>query len=100
MAIVDMALMTSFSEGSPQFIKEAMACNLPIVSTDVGDVKEIIQKTEGCYICKNEPEDVAKKIELALDFAKKTTGREKIQHLDNRIIAEKIIQVYQNVLNG
>lgn len=39
----DAVLMTSFSEGSPQFIKEAMACNCPIVSVDVGDVKAVIR---------------------------------------------------------
>lgn len=40
-------LMTSYSEGSPQIIKEAMACNCPIVSTDVGDVEQVLQNTEG-----------------------------------------------------
>ncbi|KKK52933.1 hypothetical protein LCGC14_3099900, partial [marine sediment metagenome] len=37
----DLALMTSYSEGSPQFIKEALACNCPIISTNVGDVQEL-----------------------------------------------------------
>ena len=40
---VDVAVMTSFSEGSPQFIKEAMASNCPIISVDVGDVKSIVK---------------------------------------------------------
>ena len=39
MNFVNVCILTSFSEGSPQFIKEAMACNRPIVSVDVGDVK-------------------------------------------------------------
>ena len=42
---VDCLILTSFHEGSPNVIKEAMACNLPIVSTKVGDVEEIINKT-------------------------------------------------------
>jgi teichuronic acid biosynthesis glycosyltransferase TuaC len=93
-------VMTSFSEGSPQIIKEAMACNIPIVSTDVGDVKEVIGATEGCYICSYDPKDVAKKIKLALAFGKRTNGREKIKHLDNKVIAERIMNVYKSVLKN
>jgi len=53
-----------------------MACNLPIVSTDFGDVKEVIGNTEGCYITSFDPKDVAEKIGMALDFGKRTNGRE------------------------
>ncbi len=100
MNAVDLCLMVSKSEGSPQFIKEAMACNCPIVSTDVGDVKEVIGKTKGCYICSYDPEDVADKIKKALDFGKRTDGREKIKYLDEKIIAEKVIGVYNKVLGN
>jgi len=96
----DVALMTSFAEGSPQFIKEAAACICPIVSTDVGDVKEIIKNTEGCYICSDDPRDVAEKIIKALDFGKRTNGRENIKHLDEKLISKKIIAVYNKVLNN
>ena len=48
MNAVDAVLMTSFTEGSPQFIKEAMATGCPIVSTDVGDVKEMIMNVNNC----------------------------------------------------
>lgn len=98
--LADLLLLTSFSEGSPNVIKEAMACNLPIVSTDVGDVREVVGNTAGCYITSFEPGDVAEKIKKALEFGKKTNGRENIKHLDNKIIAEKIIRVYQQVING
>jgi len=95
-------LLTSFSEGSPQIIKEAMACNCPIVATDVGDIKEIISGTEGCYITSFDSHDVATKIKMAIEFSKtkgRTNGREKIQHLDNKLIAEKIINIYKKVLH-
>ena len=64
----DLILLTSLWEGTPNVIKEAMACNIPIVTTDVGDVKEIIGKTEGCYITSFDPQDIALKIQLALGF--------------------------------
>lgn len=94
----DVLVLTSKLEGSPNLIKEAMACNCPIVSTDVGDVKEIVGKLDGCYICSYDPGDVAAKIKKTLDFGKRTIGREKIRHLDEKIIAQKIIEVYNNVL--
>ncbi len=91
-------VLTSFNEGSPNVIKEAMACNIPIVSTDVGDVKEVIGNTEGCYIASFEPEDVAEKIKQAMKFGRRTTGRQDIPYLRSDIIAKKIIEIYKKVL--
>lgn len=93
----DVLLLTSVSEGSPQVIKEAMACNCPIVATDVGDIRQIISNTEGCYITSFNPSDVAEKIKLALKFNKRTNGRNTIKHLDTQVIALKILELYQQV---
>ena len=98
MSAADVLVLTSLWEGSPNVIKEAMACNCPIVSTDVGDVKEVISDTKGCYITSFEPEDVAKKLQIALDFGKRTNGREKILQLDDNIIAECLMEVYESVI--
>ncbi len=98
-------VLTSYHEGSPNVIKEAMACNIPIVSTDVGDVEEVIGNTEGCYITTFEPEDVADKIKMALEFAKtkgRTKGRERLVELglDSETVAKKIISIYEKVLKN
>jgi teichuronic acid biosynthesis glycosyltransferase TuaC len=96
----DLLLLTSLSEGSPNVIKEAMACNCPIVATDVGDIREVIGDTAGCYVTSFDPLDVAEKIRMALDFGQRTLGREKIGHLDNQLIADQILEVYREVLAG
>ena len=96
----DCLLMTSFTEGSPQVIKEAMACGCPIVSVDVGDVKEITSGIDGCYIAERTPEDIAEKLKLALNFNGKTQGRQRIIDLglDNESIAKRLICIYENIL--
>jgi len=99
MNAVDAVLMTSFSEGSPQFIKEAMACSTPIVSTDVGDVKDIIKNTDGCFIVNDNEEDTSIGIVNALKFDSKTNGRANIQHMNNLIVASNLRALYKSILN-
>ncbi len=100
MNAVDVCLMTSFTEGSPQFIKEAMACNCPIVSTDVGDVSSVISGVEGCYISSYDPKDVANKISLAIEKNSRTNGKNKIEimKLDSNNIAKRIVEIYKKVV--
>jgi len=100
MNAVDVALMTSFTEGSPQFIKEVMACNCPVVSVPVGDVPEMVKGVDGCFLSTYEPADVALKLSQAFDFGKRTEGRQKIidLQLDSEKVASKILDVYHAVL--
>ncbi|MBM3405368.1 MAG: glycosyltransferase family 4 protein [Bacteroidetes bacterium] len=93
----DVVLMTSRWEGSPNVIKEAMACNAPIVSTNVGDVKWILGNTSNCFLAAPEPYDVAHKINKSLQGCTKTNGRERIfsLHLDAASVAEKITRIYR-----
>lgn len=99
----DLLILTSFHEGSPNVIKEAMACNTPIVSTDVGDVKWVFGETEGCYLTTYEAKDVVEKIELAIKFSceiGRTQGRKRLISLglDSESIAKRIINIYKSKL--
>jgi len=99
----DMLIMTSLHEGSPNVVKEAMACNCPVVSTDVGDVLAVIGKTKGCYVSSFDPTEVIEKIKLAIAYRKEygyTYGRERILELglDSDTVAGKVIAVYKKVL--
>jgi teichuronic acid biosynthesis glycosyltransferase TuaC len=98
-------VLPSFMEGSPNVIKEAMACNCPIVSTDVGDVKWVIGKTKGCYIASFEPKDFAEKINMAIHLPGnngRTNGRQRIIDLglDMNTVAQRITEVYRKSLSG
>jgi glycosyltransferase involved in cell wall biosynthesis len=101
----DCLILTSFHEGSPNVIKEAMACNCPIVSTDVGDVREVLRDTEGCFVASYDPADFAHHIRQALNFTQnqgRTRGRERILELglDSESTARRIIEVYKKALKG
>ena len=96
----DAFLMTSKTEGSPQVIKEAMACGCPIVSVDVGDVAERMEGMDGCYVVSSrEPKDIADALEKAIAFNGKTKGRERILDagLTNEQVARKIVDIYNKV---
>jgi glycosyltransferase involved in cell wall biosynthesis len=90
-------ILPSLCEGSPSIVKEAMACNIPIVATTVGDVAEIIGQTQGCSVCSHDPEDLAAGIERALHHAGPTTGRSDISHLECSVVAKQVIDVYASV---
>ena len=98
MNAVDVSLMTSFSEGSPQFIKETLACGCPVVSVDVGDVKDVIAGVENCYIAERNAQDIANKIELVLQQNQRINGKEIVEKFDINIIARKLMSCYTQVL--
>ena len=97
----DALLMTSKTEGSPQVIKEAMACGCPIVSVDVGDVAERVSGVEGCYVVSSrEPAAIAEALQQALAFSGKTNGRQRIieMGLSNEQVAERLMAIYKQLV--
>jgi teichuronic acid biosynthesis glycosyltransferase TuaC len=91
-------ILSSLSEGSPNIVKESMACNVPVVATNVGDVVEVIGQTQGCSVCSHAPEELAAGIEKALQHCCPTTGRTDISHLERSLVANQVIAVYESVL--
>lgn len=96
----DLFALPTKSEGSPQALKEAMACNCPIVATDVADIKHLLGDLEGHYICSSAPKDVAEKVQKALSFNGRTKGRERIIELGltNDLVAKKLVDIYQSII--
>ena len=93
-------ILSSVAEGSPNVVKETMACNVPVVSTDVGDVSEVIGRTKGCSVCPHDPAALATALERALRHTEQTTGRADIMlHLDRSVVAKQVIAVYEQVIS-
>jgi len=94
----DVLLLTSKSEGSPQVIKEAMACNCPIIATNVGTVKEIIGEARNCYITDFNPKNIAEKLITILTTGGRADGQANIKEYDNLLIANQILKVYHTLV--
>ena len=94
----DLLLVTSTHEGSSNTIKEAMACNCPVVTTDVGDARQVISDTEGCFVTSFDPDDVASAVIRALDSGRRTSGRARVQHLSSERTALQISVLYGELL--
>lgn len=95
----DLLLITSFNESGPLVVKEAIACGCPVVSTDVGDVKEIIGDINGCYITDFSADEITQKLHLVLNSNNRIDCRDKIYELglDTDTIANKIINIYNTI---
>lgn len=93
----DVLLLTSHSEGSPQIIKEALACGCPIVSVDVGDVRERIAGKQNCFLVKNDPEHIADALKKSLNSAERSNTPGIHKNLDNRSIIEHLSEIYHTV---
>ena len=101
MSACDALLFTSMQEGSPNVVKEALACNLPIVSVPVGDVESRLKGVEGCELCANDkPEIIAAALHRVLLRGSRTNGRETILDLDENMTTERVIAIYQAVLSN
>ena len=92
-------ILSSVAEGSPNVVREAMACNVPVVATNVGDVAKVIGQTEGCVVCPHDPDALAAGLEIALRHIEPTTGRTDTQHLSSSAIAKQLIAVYEQITN-
>ncbi|MCR5533533.1 MAG: glycoside hydrolase family 99-like domain-containing protein [Paludibacteraceae bacterium] len=97
----DMLLLPTKSEGSPQVVKEAMACNCPVVATDVADIAHLLHGVKNSYVTSFDPADIAEKIQRVIDRGERSDGLYRIQalKLSNPEVAETIHQLYCKILH-
>jgi len=99
-AASDVVLMTSEFEGAPAAIKEALACATPVVSVPVGDVPETISGLPGCFVSGRDVGSLAAAVLRALEDPGAPALRARAEEFARPLIAERVIQVYEQVLSG
>jgi teichuronic acid biosynthesis glycosyltransferase TuaC len=94
----DCLLLTSDWEGSPTVVKEALACNLPVVSVDVGDVKELVQGVQPSKIVPADAQRIADALVEILRTGKRSNGSARAGDLSERSTTERVLALYQDIM--
>lgn len=99
MSAADCLLVTSLSEGSPTVVREALACSLPVVSVDVGDVRERLTGVHPSQIVSRDPEELSAAVLAVLEHPVRSNGRTAAEATSHSHIARQILQIYYSMLN-
>jgi glycosyltransferase involved in cell wall biosynthesis len=94
----DCVLLTSTHEGSPNIVKEALACDRAVVAVDVGDVAERLERIDGCFVTG----PTTRELSLALDEVRerggRIDGRSRVRDLSIERVARRLLEVYRAIV--
>ena len=95
MNAADCLLLTSATEGSPNVVKEALMCNLPVVTTEVGDVRDVLAGVDPSYVVsEGSPADLAGALIHCLELPRRSNGRARSAWLAQDAVARRLLELY------
>ena len=97
MAAADCLLLTSSSEGSSNVVKEAVTCGLPVITTDVGDVSQVLRGVEPSWICAPHPDSLADALVKCLSERRRSNGWETSRWFSEEEIGMRVLQLYRKL---
>ena len=96
----DAVLCTSETEGWPNSVKEALACNVPFVSTDVSDLSEIADQENNCRVCEPDPNSLARNLCEVLRSPRSQSLRRHVEHMDLKPLSERLMRIYESLVRN
>lgn len=94
----EVMLMTSSFEASPVTIREALACNVPVISTDVGDARVVTQDIAGCRIVEASADRIADALRASLAGPRRVDARERMHVYAREVVAQRLLVLYRDVI--
>jgi glycosyltransferase involved in cell wall biosynthesis len=94
----DCLLVTSDQEGSPNVVKEALCCDLPVVSVATGDVRRWLSLALGCQLVERDPNSIAAGLRAVLAGSGRVDGERVRAEVSAERIASQILAVYRKTL--
>lgn len=98
MSAADVLLLPSFHEGSPNTVKEAMACGLPVVAAPVGDCEERLRDLPPSAVVPRTAAAFADAVERVLDSPTRGDGRARVAELSIENVARRVLAVYERAI--
>jgi teichuronic acid biosynthesis glycosyltransferase TuaC len=97
MNAADCLLLTSMAEGSPVVVKEALMCNLPVIATDVADVRETLADVSPSAVCRHDPAELGAALIDVLSAGQRSNGRSQRADQDQTITVERLLSLYADL---
>jgi glycosyltransferase involved in cell wall biosynthesis len=96
-AACDAVLMTSEWEGSPLTVREALASNVPVISVEVGDVRDVLDGLPACAVTNRDPQKLADAVAAALAAPRDGRLRKRALETSRELVAERVESLYREV---
>lgn len=96
----DVILCTSETEGWPNSVKEALACNVPFVATDVSDLRDIASVEPSCRVCADDPAILAEQICEVVALPEVGDLRKHVVPMSLGASSDRLISLYESLVVG
>lgn len=93
----DCVLLASDWEGSPTIVQEAMACNVPVVATNVGDVAERLRTVVPSKVVDRTPASLGAALSEILRLGQRSNGAEMLGEISLDVATGRLIDLYHQI---